>query len=90
MSIARSRLFSRVRRFYLRVRACAQPENILLKEKGRDVIKISDFGLSRVVGEGSFIKTLCGTPQVCAPGPALPRFVLSDACCTVPGTRSSL
>ncbi len=41
-----------------------RPENILLKQKGKDIIALSDFGLSRVVGEGSFMKTLCGTPQV--------------------------
>jgi serine/threonine-protein kinase Chk2 len=42
-----------------------KPENILLATKGDDFIKLSDFGLSRIVGEGSFMKTLCGTPQVC-------------------------
>lgn len=26
---------------------------------------VSRTGLSRIVGEGSFMKTLCGTPQVC-------------------------
>lgn len=31
------------------------------------MIKISDFGLSRVIDEGSFMKTMCGTPQYCAP-----------------------
>ena len=30
---------------------------------GEMVIKISDFGLSRIIGEGSFMKTVCGTPQ---------------------------
>jgi serine/threonine-protein kinase Chk2 len=31
------------------------------------VIKISDFGLSRIVGEASFMKTMCGTPNYVAP-----------------------
>jgi len=44
-----------------------KPENILLARKGEDSIKISDFGLSRVIGEGSFMRTLCGTPQYLAP-----------------------
>ncbi len=60
-----------------------KPENILLAEKDKDIIKISDFGLSRIVGEGSFMKTFCGTPQYLAPGkrsfqivlPSYPVFV---------------
>ncbi len=42
-----------------------KPENILLKTPGE--IKLTDFGLSRIVGEGSFMKTVCGTPQYLAP-----------------------
>ena len=30
-------------------------------------VKLADFGLSRVVGEGSFMQTICGTPQYLAP-----------------------
>jgi len=44
-----------------------KPENILLKDETSDIIKLSDFGLSRVVGETSFMKTICGTPQYVAP-----------------------
>mmetsp|Transcript_19089 Transcript_19089/g.26706 ORF Transcript_19089/g.26706 Transcript_19089/m.26706 type:complete len:441 (+) Transcript_19089:196-1518(+) len=44
-----------------------KPENILLRDKESDFVKISDFGLSRFVGEGSFLKTLCGTPMYLAP-----------------------
>lgn len=44
-----------------------KPENILLKSKTDHTIKLSDFGLSRIIGEGSFMKTLCGTPQYLAP-----------------------
>eukprot|EP00479_Gromia_sphaerica_P013910 TRINITY_DN8002_c0_g1_i1.p1 TRINITY_DN8002_c0_g1~~TRINITY_DN8002_c0_g1_i1.p1 ORF type:complete len:144 (-),score=25.81 TRINITY_DN8002_c0_g1_i1:275-706(-) len=44
-----------------------KPENILLVDKESDVIKLSDFGLSRLVGDTSFIQTICGTPQYIAP-----------------------
>jgi len=44
-----------------------KPENILLRDKESDVVKISDFGLSRFVSEGSYLKTLCGTPMYLAP-----------------------
>jgi len=42
-----------------------KPENILLTDD--DLIKLSDFGLSRVVDQTSFMKTICGTPQYVAP-----------------------
>lgn len=41
----------------------AQPENVLMKRRDTLEIRISDFGLSRVLGAGSFMKTMCGTPQ---------------------------
>jgi serine/threonine-protein kinase Chk2 len=45
-----------------------KPENILLSDSSESaIVKLSDFGLSRIVGEGSFMKTLCGTPQYLAP-----------------------
>jgi len=44
-----------------------KPENILLKDQDSDIIKLSDFGLSRVVDHTSFMKTICGTPQYVAP-----------------------
>eukprot|EP00478_Filoreta_tenera_P001264 GABV01001282.1.p1 GENE.GABV01001282.1~~GABV01001282.1.p1 ORF type:complete len:133 (+),score=37.14 GABV01001282.1:336-734(+) len=44
-----------------------KPENILLARPDSDEIKISDFGLSRIVGPNSFFKTVCGTPQYLAP-----------------------
>jgi len=44
-----------------------KPENILLVNKTEDRIKLTDFGLSRVVGEGSFMQTICGTPMYVAP-----------------------
>ncbi|EGG15187.1 protein kinase 1 [Cavenderia fasciculata] len=44
-----------------------KPENILCHSPETYVIKISDFGLSRALDEGSFMKTMCGTPQYVAP-----------------------
>jgi serine/threonine protein kinase len=41
-----------------------KPENILLDLKGSEVtVKITDFGLARIVGEQEMMTTLCGTPQ---------------------------
>ena len=41
-----------------------KPENILLDVKGNEVtVKITDFGLARIVGEQEMMTTLCGTPQ---------------------------
>jgi serine/threonine protein kinase len=45
----------------------SKPENILLAQKGSFDIRITDFGLSRMLGAGSFLTTLCGTPQYLAP-----------------------
>eukprot|EP00455_Lapot_gusevi_P001367 TRINITY_DN10560_c2_g2_i6.p1 TRINITY_DN10560_c2_g2~~TRINITY_DN10560_c2_g2_i6.p1 ORF type:complete len:182 (+),score=22.87 TRINITY_DN10560_c2_g2_i6:115-660(+) len=44
-----------------------KPENVLLQSKSEDVIKLSDFGLSRTLGSSGRAKTLCGTPQYLAP-----------------------
>lgn len=46
-----------------------QPENVLLASESTSetLIKVTDFGLSRVVGEHSLMKTLCGTPSYLAP-----------------------
>jgi len=44
-----------------------KPENILFANKKYEDVKISDFGLSRIVGDGSFLQTMCGTPQYLAP-----------------------
>lgn len=48
-----------------------KPENILLAKKPLDAkgpfsVKLSDFGLSRLVGNNS-MKTMCGTPTYLAP-----------------------
>ena len=47
---------------------CIQPENILLASDGEEtLIKVTDFGLSKFVGENSLMQTLCGTPSYLAP-----------------------
>lgn len=42
-----------------------KPENILMANP--HTIKLSDFGLSKIIGEEQLMKTLCGTPQYLAP-----------------------
>ncbi|XP_002739437.1 serine/threonine-protein kinase Chk2-like [Saccoglossus kowalevskii] len=45
-----------------------KPENVLLASDAHEpLIKITDFGLSKFVGEHSLMKTLCGTPTYLAP-----------------------
>lgn len=44
-----------------------KPENVLLVSPDSNEIRISDFGLSRIIRDGSFMKTMCGTPQYIAP-----------------------
>ncbi|KAI9330514.1 kinase-like domain-containing protein, partial [Obelidium mucronatum] len=46
-----------------------KPENILLVSKSPEDlrIKISDFGLAKLIPEQNFLKTLCGTPNYVAP-----------------------
>eukprot|EP01118_Nematostelium_gracile_P013043 TRINITY_DN4871_c0_g1_i1.p1 TRINITY_DN4871_c0_g1~~TRINITY_DN4871_c0_g1_i1.p1 ORF type:complete len:513 (-),score=103.21 TRINITY_DN4871_c0_g1_i1:1072-2610(-) len=44
-----------------------KPENILLESPKSLNIKITDFGLARIVGEREMMTTLCGTPQYVAP-----------------------
>ncbi|XP_063826055.1 ovarian-specific serine/threonine-protein kinase Lok [Ostrinia nubilalis] len=45
-----------------------KPENVLLESKHDEtLVKITDFGLSKFVGEDSFMKTMCGTPLYLAP-----------------------
>ncbi|XP_071848698.1 serine/threonine-protein kinase Chk2-like [Apostichopus japonicus] len=45
-----------------------KPENILLvNDKTETLVKVTDFGLSKFVGEVSFMKTQCGTPTYLAP-----------------------
>jgi len=45
-----------------------KPENLLLKSKDDDtVIKLADFGLSKIVGQEVMMQTACGTPGYVAP-----------------------
>ncbi|KOB78749.1 Cell cycle checkpoint kinase 2 [Operophtera brumata] len=45
-----------------------KPENVLLESMEEEtLVKLTDFGLSKFVGEDSFMKTICGTPLYLAP-----------------------
>ena len=45
-----------------------QPENILLaSEEKETLVKVTDFGVAKIVGETSLMRTLCGTPSYLAP-----------------------
>jgi len=44
-----------------------KPENLLLKEGEDTGVMLSDFGLSKIVGEESMMETACGTPYYVAP-----------------------
>lgn len=44
-----------------------KPDNILIASLDPLRVKLSDFGLSKVVQEESFLKTFCGTLLYCAP-----------------------
>lgn len=44
-----------------------KPENLLLKKEDDTHVMLSDFGLSRILGEESMMSTACGTPYYVAP-----------------------
>lgn len=44
-----------------------KPDNILIASLEPFRVKLSDFGLSKVVQEETFMKTFCGTLLYCAP-----------------------
>jgi len=44
-----------------------KPENLLLKSEDDTEVMISDFGLSKVIGEDMMMQTACGTPYYVAP-----------------------
>ena len=54
-----------------------KPENLLLTRGAKPICKVTDFGLAKMVGEGTMLKTMCGTPTYLAPGacasPSPPR-----------------
>ncbi|KAJ1983348.1 serine/threonine protein kinase [Dimargaris verticillata] len=49
-----------------------KPENILLADREALLLKLTDFGLAKVVREDAFMKTLCGTPNYVAPEVLVP------------------
>ena len=58
--------------FLTRVALFKKPENILLgkqpvDDSGPFLVKLSDFGLSRLVGQSNLMQTMCGTPSYLAP-----------------------
>ncbi|KAK3842001.1 MAG: kinase-like domain-containing protein [Linnemannia gamsii] len=44
-----------------------KPENILVMDKDMMIVKVSDFGLAKMIGDKEFINTVCGTPSYVAP-----------------------
>lgn len=44
-----------------------KPGNILVASEAPDVFKLSDFGLSKMVHDQTFLQTFCGTILYCAP-----------------------
>jgi len=44
-----------------------KPENLLLKSVNDTEVMLSDFGLSKIVGQESMMETACGTPYYVAP-----------------------
>lgn len=45
-----------------------KPQNVLLvSEATRTQVKVTDFGLSKIINDETFLKTKCGTPYYLAP-----------------------
>ncbi|KAF9108058.1 hypothetical protein BGX29_003573 [Mortierella sp. GBA35] len=44
-----------------------KPENILVMDKESMTVKVSDFGLAKMIGDTVFNNTICGTPSYVAP-----------------------
>lgn len=44
-----------------------KPDNILMANHKPYVFKLSDFGLSKIVNDETFMQTFCGTLLYCAP-----------------------
>jgi serine/threonine-protein kinase Chk2 len=40
-----------------------KPENILVMDKETMTVKVSDFGLAKMIGDQEFHNTVCGTPS---------------------------
>ncbi|SCV70766.1 BQ2448_3528 [Microbotryum intermedium] len=44
-----------------------KPENLLMSKGVMPVCKVTDFGLAKMVNEGTMLRTMCGTPTYLAP-----------------------
>jgi len=44
-----------------------KPENLLVKSEDETEVMLSDFGLSKIIGEETMMQTACGTPYYVAP-----------------------
>lgn len=44
-----------------------KPDNVLLTNGENPIVKISDFGLAKMVDNMTFLRTACGTPTYLAP-----------------------
>jgi len=44
-----------------------KPENLLLRSESETEVMLSDFGLSKIIGEDTMMQTACGTPYYVAP-----------------------
>jgi len=44
-----------------------KPENLLLRSENDTEVMLSDFGLSKIIGEETMMQTACGTPYYVAP-----------------------
>ncbi|KAH8919475.1 Pkinase-domain-containing protein [Atractiella rhizophila] len=51
-----------------------KPDNILITHGASPVVKIADFGLAKMVQEGSELRTTCGTPTWLAPEVIVKEF----------------
>jgi serine/threonine protein kinase len=44
-----------------------KPQNLLCAGPNGDDIRVADFGLSKIFGEGEYLETCCGSPEYVAP-----------------------
>jgi len=44
-----------------------KPENVMITNTYPPNCKVADFGLAKLVDDGTFLKTMCGTPAYLAP-----------------------
>ncbi|XP_028396763.1 serine/threonine-protein kinase Chk2-like isoform X2 [Dendronephthya gigantea] len=67
--VSKSKLEERIAKLlFYQMLLAVKPENVLLcSPDDETLIKITDFGVSKFVGENSYMETLCGTPSYLAP-----------------------